>query len=513
MSYVSVWKPVHDQIVQASRNAENEIIGLLLGKLESDTIIIEDSITGEFETEKHSATLKSDTLAKIADDLVNQRVKGSIVGWYHSHTEGGLFLSDTDIQTQKNLQQFSSLVTALVVDSGTGEVGYFRVDPRTGRQIRIQGKNVTVFEEPGEAIPPERKEESRVRPTPTLEVRQVPQRPKQPSRNMILALVLVTLALSMAVFGIALYRGTTAGSSLTIKHDPIPNATIGTAIQIKATVNGTIRSVSLFYSLQGASSPTEALMTSSTPSQYSYSIPGDKVTGNIVYYIKAIDTLGNQAETGKYTIPVADFGLSSNNLALTVLRNSSASATLNFVYTNGFNDPLLLSVTGVPEGVAVTFTPNPLTTGTTKATVNLAARSDAANGMFSLTVTAAYTPSGSPQVVRQTTAQIIVTDFDLQVSPSSRTVSAGASVTYTVTLTIAQGFPDQVRVSVLGLPQGASYDLATSGTTLLIGGTGVTTLTLRVTITASLRSGNYALMVIATGGGLTHHLTIQLTVR
>ena len=154
MSYVSIWKPVHDRIVQASHETRNEIIGLLLGRRESDSIVIDDSITGEFSSEPHRVTLPPSTLAQIADDLVSGRVKGNIVGWYHSHTEGGVFFSETDIETQNALQQFSSLVTGVVIDATTGEVGYFRIDPQTKKPFRIPEEMVSVrTEEAFEATP------------------------------------------------------------------------------------------------------------------------------------------------------------------------------------------------------------------------------------------------------------------------------------------------------------------------------------------------------------------------
>ena len=147
MSYVSIWKPVNDRILQVSRDNENEIIGLLLGRLENDTLIIEDSITGEFQGEPNRVTLLPSTLAKIADDILNHRTKGSIIGWYHSHTESGVPFSETDVQTQTNLQQFSPFVTAMVVDKMSGTVGYFRVDQATGSPVRIPDTNVIIFEQ------------------------------------------------------------------------------------------------------------------------------------------------------------------------------------------------------------------------------------------------------------------------------------------------------------------------------------------------------------------------------
>ncbi len=58
MSYVSISKPVKDRIVQAARDTETEIIGLLLGKLQDDTIIVEDSTTHEFSSEPHPSCFR-----------------------------------------------------------------------------------------------------------------------------------------------------------------------------------------------------------------------------------------------------------------------------------------------------------------------------------------------------------------------------------------------------------------------------------------------------------------------
>jgi proteasome lid subunit RPN8/RPN11 len=152
LSYVSICKPVKDRIIQVSCDNDNEVIGLLLGRLENNTLIIEDSVTGEFQGGPTRVTLPASTLAKIADDILNRRTKGSIIGWYHSHTDSGLVFSETDIQTQMNLQQFSPFVTAMVVDTKTGDTGYFRVDQVTGNPVRIPDTNVRVFEESSAAI-------------------------------------------------------------------------------------------------------------------------------------------------------------------------------------------------------------------------------------------------------------------------------------------------------------------------------------------------------------------------
>ena len=130
---MSIAKPVNDKIVRAARTTKNEIIGVLIGRFQDNTIIIEDSVTGESATEPHRAILSSKALAEIADGIVTGRIKGNIVGWYHSHTHGGLFFSQTDIATQSILQQFSTLISGMVVDASTGDVGFFAWSLRVGK--------------------------------------------------------------------------------------------------------------------------------------------------------------------------------------------------------------------------------------------------------------------------------------------------------------------------------------------------------------------------------------------
>ena len=170
MSYVSIGKPINDKIVRAARGTKNEIIGLLIGRLQDNTIIIEDSVTGESSAEPHRAILSSNALAKIADGLVTGRIKGNIVGWYHSHTHGGLFFSETDIATQRKLQQFSTLIAGMVVDASNGDVGFFRVEPQSGQAVRVPAERITVYAELSEAIPPQAQAKTRAAP-PMTEVR------------------------------------------------------------------------------------------------------------------------------------------------------------------------------------------------------------------------------------------------------------------------------------------------------------------------------------------------------
>lgn len=511
MSYVSIWTPVNDRIVQASRGNRDETIGLLLGRLEDDTLVIEDSVTGEYSAESTKATLPATALAKIADALVTGRIKGNIVGWYHSHTEGGLFFSETDIETQKNLQQFSSLITGMVVDASNGEVGFFRVDPQTGTTIRIPADKIRLFAEPGEAVPPEARTKQLVA-TPTVEVRRTA-RPR-PAKKLAISIVLIVLVASLAWVGVFFYGGFHA-PTLTITHTPPSTAIVGTPIEITANVTGEVQNVTLTYAAAGSGYSTEAPMSSTAPGRYTYLIPGKQVTANMLYHITAVDTAGNKATTNAYTIAVADFSIVPTTTSLAVYRNSTEKFALGLTVlsVNGFAEALSLSASGTPQGVDAVFSPNPAPPGTRTVQMTVSAAPNAPYGTAAMTISAIYAPAESAPVYRQATLSIVVTDFDLQVNPASNQVAVGSTATFTLSITLQKGFVDPVTVKVLGIPQGAKYQLTTNNATVLGGGPGTTTATLQIPTSTLTKRATYLITIVAEGDGVMHSRTVQLIVR
>src|SRR5206468_3599128 len=95
-------------------------------------------------------------------------------------------------------------------------------------------------------------------------------------------------------------------------------------------------------------------------------------------------------------------------------------------------------------------------------------------------------------------------DFTLGASPSSRTVVAGASSSYTVTITPINGFAGQVTFTVSGLPAGATGSFTPNPAT--------TSSTLSVTTGTSTPVGTYTLTITGANGTLTHTTTVELTV-
>lgn len=113
---------VHDAVWKhASEDTSVEICGVLVGRYVRDDagpfVLIDGSIRGEKATSKFAeVTFTHDTWAKIHEQMDSKFADRVIVGWYHSHPDFGIFLSDRDRFIQEHF--FSS----------PGQVAYV-VDP------------------------------------------------------------------------------------------------------------------------------------------------------------------------------------------------------------------------------------------------------------------------------------------------------------------------------------------------------------------------------------------------
>jgi len=98
-------------------------------------------------------------------------------------------------------------------------------------------------------------------------------------------------------------------------------------------------------------------------------------------------------------------------------------------------------------------------------------------------------------------------DFSLGASPSSQTVVAGNSTTYTTTVTPSNGFSSAVTLSVGGLPAGASSSFSPNP---VPGGSGSSTLGISTSSTTP--AGTYTLTITGTSGNLSHSTNVTLIV-
>ena len=122
-----------------------------------------------------------------------------------------------------------------------------------------------------------------------------------------------------------------------------------------------------------------------------------------------------------------------------------------------------------------------------------------AGGPFTVTAT-----SGSVHGTASVTVTSAPADFSLSVSPASQSIKRGATATYTVAITPANGFSGSVTLSLTGQPSGSTVTFtpnpATSGSTLTV-----------KTLSSTTRKA-YTLTIKGVSGSLSHTTTASLTV-
>jgi hypothetical protein len=119
-----------------------------------------------------------------------------------------------------------------------------------------------------------------------------------------------------------------------------------------------------------------------------------------------------------------------------------------------------------------------------------------AGGLVTITLTAV---TGYPKInAIEITQPSVAPDFTVTAAPSSQSVAAGGSASYTITTTAANSFSGVVGFSASGLPLGATASFSPTTVT----GSGSTTMT--VTTASGTPAGTSSLIVTATSGALSH---------
>jgi hypothetical protein len=96
-------------------------------------------------------------------------------------------------------------------------------------------------------------------------------------------------------------------------------------------------------------------------------------------------------------------------------------------------------------------------------------------------------------------------DFALTASPSTRSVTAGGAVQYSVTVNPSNGFKSPVTLSASGLPSGTTAAFSPNPNTN-------TTSTLTVQTSAATATGTYSITITGVSGSLSHPATAALTI-
>lgn len=128
------------KMVMHARSGGNlEIMGLLLGKVDGNTMLVMDCFALPVEgteTRVNAQAQAYEYMAAYTESAkLVQRLENAI-GWYHSHPGYGCWLSGIDVSTQMLNQQFQEPFVAIVIDpvrtisAGKVNLGAFRTYPK-----------------------------------------------------------------------------------------------------------------------------------------------------------------------------------------------------------------------------------------------------------------------------------------------------------------------------------------------------------------------------------------------
>ena len=87
-------------------------MGLMLGKVEGDCMIIQDCLALPVEgteTRVNASSQAYEYMSKFMEDIRSVDRLENAIGWYHSHPGYGCWLSGIDVSTQKLHQQYEGI--------------------------------------------------------------------------------------------------------------------------------------------------------------------------------------------------------------------------------------------------------------------------------------------------------------------------------------------------------------------------------------------------------------------
>jgi hypothetical protein len=194
-----------------------------------------------------------------------------------------------------------------------------------------------------------------------------------------------------------------------------------------------------------------------------------------------------------------------SSTSLDVAAGSYGTTKLTTTRSSAVNAAVALSVSGVPAGITVQFSPTAIAApgaGTSTLTVSVAASK--VGGTYPVTVTA--TGAGVTKTALLAINVLPPPSFSLSLSATSITAAPGGSATVTASTTRTTTFNSGISLKVTGMPTGVT---ASTGA---MSAPGSGSATLGITVGSTAIGGSYTLTVTATGGDCTKTATLTLLV-
>jgi hypothetical protein len=190
--------------------------------------------------------------------------------------------------------------------------------------------------------------------------------------------------------------------------------------------------------------------------------------------------------------------VSATPTVLDLYPGAVGTATIATIPMNGLGGSIDLAISNLPSGVSAGFGATSITTSTE---LTLTVANNAAIGNFTPVITAV-----SGGVEHSVSLDLVVgtNDFMLSATPAAFNLVRGGMVSTEVSVTPTNGFSGKVSLSLSNLP---------AGVTAALGASSITTNTvLTFTVANDAALGNFAPVITALSGGLTHSLALNLAV-
>src|SRR3989441_3751383 len=219
------------------------------------------------------------------------------------------------------------------------------------------------------------------------------------------------------------------------------------------------------------------------------------------YTVTVTSTDGILAHSTTAAFTFTDFKITASTASVAVNAGATTTITITVTPLNGFIGAVALTA-NPSAGLNATVSPSTITGGSGTAT--LTARSTTA-GNYTVTVTGT---SGSTS--HGVTISVRVEDFSLATSTASIRLAAGTSGTVNINLASINGFTGTISLSAVCSAPGPKLSLSSNSLSLSPGGPGSSIL--RIGTTHKTAPGTYTITVTGTSGGITHTVTVLLTV-
>ena len=208
-------------------------------------------------------------------------------------------------------------------------------------------------------------------------------------------------------------------------------------------------------------------------------------------------------KTIRLTVKAAGaFSLNLNPASLTIPQGGSAQSTVVVVPLGGFNQPVTLSLEGVPEGITATLSSTTLSPGGT-ATITVEVSQDKDPGAYTINVRGVY---GDKSYTTTLSIQVVALGFAIALNPSIVPITQGGTGEVQVIVKAMGGFSEIVTLSLLGAPAGVSGSF--NPASVAPGSSS----TLTLTVSSDAAPGEYVLTVRGVAGSKEDaaELTLQI---